>query len=322
MQLALAGAALGLATGLRLLVDGMLPPGFPFLTFFPAVLITLLFAGTRAGIVVGVLGGLIAWYLFIPPARSFGLGHGTLLALGFYALIVGTAVLFVAALREALLALSAEHRQVTDLARSRELMFAELQHRVSNNLATVAALLRMQAGRSSDDEVRAALTEAQQRISTVARLQRRLHSPDQQAVDVADFLRALAEDTVEAASTGRRIDLRLETQPLMLDRDRSIPLGLIDSELLMNAIEHGEAGGRTPEVRIGLTARRQDDGTAQAVTLDLADNGPGLPENFSLAESKSLGLSIAREFARQLGGELTLSNAAGGGTLSRLTFIA
>ncbi|MCB6176580.1 DUF4118 domain-containing protein [Rhodobacter sp. Har01] len=321
-QIALGAAALALATGLRLGLDGVLPPGFPFLTYFPAVLIALLFAGVWTGIVVSVIGGLVAWYLFIPPSGAFDTGSGALLAVSFYALITGTEVLFVAAIQAALHVLSDEHQRSADLARSRELMFSELQHRVSNNLATVAALLRMQAGRSSDDEVRAALTAAQQRINTVARLQRRLHAPDQQEVDVPDFLKALAEDTVDAAQTGRKVGVSLRTEPLMLAQDHAIPLGLIASELLMNAIEHGERSGTAPEVLIRLTARKQDDGDATKVTLDLLDNGPGLPEGFSLAGSKSLGLSIAREFARQLGGELTLSDGPEGGTLSRLSFLA
>ncbi len=57
-----------LATGLRLLLDPVLPPGFPFLTFFPAVVLTTFFFGLRPGIVCAVLSGLAAWYFFVNPS--------------------------------------------------------------------------------------------------------------------------------------------------------------------------------------------------------------------------------------------------------------
>lgn len=269
---------------------------------------------------VTVIGGLLAWYLFIPPSFSFAIDIRMLIPIAFYVGFAGLEILFVAVVNTALRALSEAQQRAVDLARSRELMFAEVQHRVSNNLTTVAALLRMQAARSTDAQVRQALTEAQLRINTVARLQRRLHAPDCQQVDVPDFLKALVADTVDAANTGRTVSVKLSAEPLVLPQERAIPLGLIASELLMNAIEHGKQVPTAPEVQIHLTSRLQPCGDTTAVTLDLVDNGPGLPEGFNLAGSKSLGLSIAREFARQLGGDLVLSNRPDGGTQSRLSF--
>ncbi len=59
-----------LALVLRWMADHALPPGFPFLTFFPAVILTTFFAGLWPGILVAVLSTLAAWYFFVPPEGS------------------------------------------------------------------------------------------------------------------------------------------------------------------------------------------------------------------------------------------------------------
>lgn len=309
------------ATAARLALDPYLPPGFPYLTYFPAVLVTLIGAGTRAGIAVAVICGLVAWYLFLPPDIGFGLGGETFIALFFYVLITGAEIFFAAATASALRALDVARRRQADLARSRELMFSELQHRVSNNLATVAALLRMQAGRSDDPEVKKALGAAQQRLQTVARLQRSLHSPDLQDIEAGSFLERLAQDTLDAAHLDHRPDIAIIADPLRLGRDQAVPLGLLASELLMNAVEHGRPDDGAARISLSLQVA-PDTGEGTTVTLGVQDNGPGLREGFDAGVSTSLGLSIARQFAQQLGGTLTMENGPGGGTLSRLSFPA
>lgn len=303
---------------LRFALDHVLPLGFPFLTFFPAVLLTLVLAGARAGIVVALVCGLIAWRFFVPPGTGFSFAPGTMLAMGFYCAITGVEIFFFTATVAALRVLDATKQRQAEVARSRELMFSELQHRVSNNLATVAALLRMQSGRSADPEVKKALNEATQRIQTVSRLQRSLHSPDLQDIEAPVFLKNLATDTLEASHLERRPDVLTHVDPLRLSPDQAVPLGLITSELLMNAVEHGAPDGGMPKITLSLTAQDRDG--ARWAQLVVTDNGKGLDEGFDLQRSPSLGLSIARQFAQQLGGELVMENGPAGGVRSRLEF--
>lgn len=74
---------------LRWALDDALPPGFPYLTFFPAVVLTTYFCGVRPGVICAVLSGLAAWYFFIPPFNSFALTKTVAMALGLYAFVVG-----------------------------------------------------------------------------------------------------------------------------------------------------------------------------------------------------------------------------------------
>src|SRR4051812_25591604 len=69
----------------RFAFDHLLPAGFPYLTFFPAVILTTFFAGVLPGAVCAIACGLAAWYWFIPPTGTFAINFSVLVALGFYA---------------------------------------------------------------------------------------------------------------------------------------------------------------------------------------------------------------------------------------------
>ena len=319
-EVAFGALAIAASTALRLLVDGILPPGFPFLTFFPAVMLSLIFASIRCGIVVAVACGLISWFWFIEPQGTFALPSGALLALGFYVLIVGTDVLFITAAVWALRALATAREDAAQQARARELMFSELQHRISNNLATVAALLRLQAADTSDPEAKRALGASQSRISVISRLQRRLHAPEMQALDAAEYLHAVLADTLEVATETRKVTLECRMDPLQVSHDAAIPLGLIASELLMNAVEHGAEGAAPLRVTATLEVGPADEEGTTPAALELRDDGAGLPTDFALATSDSLGLTISQQFATMLDGELSMASHPSGGTVARLAF--
>jgi len=313
---ALAVAAFVVAYGLRLVLDDFLPAGFPFLTFFPAVLITTLVAGFRAGLLVTVLSGLASWYVFVAPYYSFRMNTGAAVAMLFYVLITGTELVFIAATESALRRMRALGDQAARLARGRELMLAEMQHRVSNNLATVAALLRAQAAQLPPGPVHEVLGAAQQRIMTVSRLQRRLHRHDRQDVELAAYLAEIGRDAAEASGLAPDV-IRVSAGSLELPQDQALPLGLIVCELLLNAFEHaGTAEGL--EVVLRLDQHPDPEGRI-AVTIE--DNGPGLPDGFDLGAVSSLGLSVARQFAEQMNGNLTIENRETGGTRARVVFM-
>jgi two-component sensor histidine kinase len=302
--------AFAVATVLRFLLDPVLPAGFPFLTFFPAVALTAFMAGTGAGSVQAALCFLVAWYFFIPPINSFALPPSQGIALGLYVVVVGTELILVHLMRRALKRLAVAEAQAREQARSRTLMFHELQHRVSNNLAVVSSLLALQRREVGDPDAVHALDVAVARVNVVSRLNRLLHNPDAQAVDFGAFLRAVVPDAATAAGTEGRVHVFVAAEPVVVPADKAIPLGLVATELLANALEHGFPGERRGNVRVELSLR---DGRA---LLLIRDNGAGLPEGFDLDRSRSLGLQIARQFAGQLDADLSVE--ADGGVVSRL----
>jgi two-component sensor histidine kinase len=313
-QWTFAASATLLALAVRLLVDGYLPPGFPYLTFFPAVILTTFFAGVRPGLVTGVVCGMLAWYFFIAPVNSFALTSTSAVALAFYAFIILTDVGLIYVMALALHKLAEERARSDWLAESRQLMFRELQHRVSNNLAVVASLIKMQRRNVRDEKARAVLNTAAGLLNLIARIQRELHDPGSQSVDISRVIQDLAEDVVEAAAVAGRVSTAVEADRVVVDSERAIPIALVATELIANAVEHAFAG----ETRGVIDIRLADIGDGRA-RLRISDDGAGLPEDFDLASAPSLGLTIARQLAEQIGGTLTIERADRG-TLSELVF--
>jgi two-component system, sensor histidine kinase PdtaS len=299
------------ALGLRWIADPYLPGGFPFVTFFPAVILASALFGARIGAYAGVVCGLLAWYFFVEPKQSFVLLPGTWLALAFYVLVVVTDVLIIHWMQRANAKLARERELSRALAETRELLFRELQHRVSNNLQVAAGLITLQKRRITDADARDALDEASRRLALIGRISRQLYDAGGAARRMREFLEPLCHDVIEASGrTGIRCNVMVDHEAT-LSPDAAIPLALIVAEAMANAIEHGFADRETGVIDIELTR----DGE-QRVRIEVRDDGCGLPEGFDIEGAGSLGLSIARTLASQLSGRFEL--VGGQGTTARL----
>lgn len=293
----LALAATLAAFVLRFALAGWFPPGFPYLTFFPAVVVTAYFAGLRPAILCAGLSGLLAWYYFIPPYRTFDLNFPTSVALTFYAFVVTVDVFFIDGMRKAVRELARERSLYADLAESRDLLYRELHHRVSNNLQVVGALLRLQSASIADEDARRALAEASGRIDVVTKIQRELHNAAGAPVPFRDFADAVLRDAADAA--GVRVELTIEGGEKPLHPDQATPVTLVMLESFNNALEHGFAG-RGGQVHVAL---EQED---EAHVLTVRDNGAGPPEGFDATTSMNMGLRIVRAMAQQLNGKFEI----------------
>jgi two-component sensor histidine kinase len=295
-----------LALGIRLLLDSYMPPGFPFLTFFPVVILSTLIAGLWPGIVSAVISGLAAWYFFIQPAYSFELNYSVALALGFYALVVGIDIALIHFITRAIEQLRAERNRNADLMRRTEIMFSELQHRVSNNLQTVAGILILQETKVIDPEAQRALQEARNRITMIGKLHRKLHAPDLGSVELASFLDELCRDVIQTSGV-QGVNCVVTVNGVDISPKKFIPLALIVTELLSNSLEHAFTDSRGGSVRITC----HPDSVTDDIVLMVDDDGQGLPVNFNLQTTKSLGLYIAKSLAEQIGGRLSMASHRG-----------
>lgn len=290
---------------LRLVVDPFLPAGFPFLTFFPAVIICAFLFGARLAVVAGLLCGLIAWYCFIDLRGSFRLIPGAPMALVLYAVVTGTEIGLVYLLQRSNARLAREREVSRVLAETRELLFRELQHRVSNNLQVAAGLLALYRGRVADEQARGALDEASRRLALIGRISRRLYDATGAMRDMRGFLEPLCADVVEAGGReGVRCVVHVPAG-LMLAPDAAVPIALIVAEAVANAIEHGFAGRGHGLIEVDLARVG-----ASKLRLEVRDDGRGPPDGFDAGETHSLGLHIARMLAAKLGGTFTLRREA------------
>jgi two-component sensor histidine kinase len=306
-QICFALTAIVISIALRHYLDPALPPGFPYLTFFPAVFLTGYFAGTRAGTFVAVVCGLAAWYWFLEPQNSFSVSFPSLVALVFYAFIAGTELILIHAMRYALSKLEIERDRSDTLAQANKTMFHELQHRVSNNLQVVASLLKMQRRNVADEAARAALDVATARLQVVASIQRQLHNPKRQSTDMGHLMRDVLPEVVSNSALSDRMVLDFDVEPVIVTGDQATPLALIIVELVSNAVEHAARQEAEDVTHLHLTMRSRG---AEAIII-VQDDGKGLPEDFAPEKSRSLGLRVALQFTEQLGGKLIFERING-----------
>ena len=311
-QIVFACLAILVSVFLRHYLHPALPTGFPYLTFFPAVILTGYFAGTKAGIAVAVVCGLASWFWFLAPEDSFAMSPQIFLALVFYLFIVATELVLIHAMRYALCTLELEKDRSDTLAQANKTMFHELQHRVSNNLQVVASLLKMQRRNVVDESARSALDAASARLQVMASIQRQLHNPKRQTTDMGHLMRDVLPEVVSSSALSDRVTLDFDVEPLIVSGDQATPLALIIVELVSNAIEH--AARDVEKTHLLLTMRSRG---AEAIVI-VQDDGNGLPVDFVPEKSRSLGLRVALQFTEQLEGDLKFENV--NGTRVTLTF--
>lgn len=201
-------------------------------------------------------------------------------------------------------------RDVSDLRRrdrelvSKDVTIREIHHRVKNNLQTVAALLRLQARRTTAPDARIALEEAVRRVGSIAIVHETLSQVVEETVsfdEVADRLCAMVGDV-----SGLEVPVRIARSGSFgaLASDAATPLAMVLTEVLQNAVEHGYGGEpQVSEARIRVMAHR--DGAA--LTVEVEDEGVGLPDAFALGETTQLGLSIVQTLVEsELGGRFEI----------------
>lgn len=188
-----------------------------------------------------------------------------------------------------------------DSLREKEALLQEVHHRVKNNLQVISSLLRLETSRTEDAGAQRVLKDMQGRVLSMALLHETLYRTGRfGAVDLGPYLKHLAQQLIRTLQSDSALGrLVLELASVEVDIDQAIPCGLILNELLTNSLKHGLAHGRGGEVRVVLEA----DASA-AVRLQVSDNGAGLPPDFEMVRSKSLGLQLVTDLARQLGGRL------------------
>jgi two-component sensor histidine kinase len=309
----LAVGSAALAFYVRLVLQPVLPPGFPYLTFFPAVILTAFVAGLWPGILCAVLSGFAAWWFFIPPV-GLAINPPTALALVFYVFIVGVDITIIEMMRRAMARLSAEQGLTAQLYERQRVMFQELQHRVANNMAFVAALLQLKKRAIAHPEAHQALDEARERLANMAQIHRRLYDPAALDQGLEASLQALCDEMVAAAGAPQ-VRCVVAAEDIGLETPQVVTLSLLIAEAVTNAIKHAFAD--RPDGEICVSLRRSG---AMGAELVIADDGPGFPAAGGAAGSRSLGFSIMHSLAGQLGGSLDFP--PGAGATIRLSFPA
>jgi two-component sensor histidine kinase len=185
----------------------------------------------------------------------------------------------------------------------KEVLLAEIHHRVKNNLYVICSLLELQMDRSGDPQVKAALEDSCNRVNSMALVHENLYrANDFSGIDFADYVQQLAGDLLaNYESLVSNVMLNFEGNPVFLSLDQAIPCGLLLNELMTNALKHGFPEGSSGHIYILLTCLA--DGW---IELKVGNDGDRLPPDFDLEQNASMGLRLVMMFVEQLTGSLEL----------------
>lgn len=207
-----------------------------------------------------------------------------------------------------------ELRRRGDELMTKDQTIREIHHRVKNNLQTVAALLRMQSRRVPDGVARTALDEAVRRVGVIAMIYEALSTGFAEAVDFDDVAVRGLRAVVEVARTTGAVDSRFTGSFGMMRAEDATAVGLILSELIQNAIEHGVPEGGTVSVEVERTTEEGGD----ILRVTVVDDGEGLPTGFRPSKA-GLGTRIVTSMVHDLGGQIRWDDAEPRGTRVRFS---
>jgi two-component sensor histidine kinase len=197
-----------------------------------------------------------------------------------------------------------------DLVREKDILLREVQHRVANSLQIISSVLLQSARKVRSAETRGYLEDAHNRVMSIAAVQHHLAASSLAEVALRPYFMQLC-DSLGASMIGDhdQIKLKVDVDDSSVDADVSISLGLIVTELVINALKHAFPGDRKGRIEIRYRSGVEE------WTLSVSDDGVGMPGDGATAKA-GLGTSIVEALARQLRAHIHVANATPGTAVS------
>lgn len=198
----------------------------------------------------------------------------------------------------------------------KNILLAEVNHRVKNNLQTMSTLLDLQRISEQSPVVKTSLMEAQRRIDAMGIVHEMLYSNEyMNRIDLQVYINNLIEsERTIYDSSDKTIQFRLQLQSIKLDINRCISLGMIISEFIANSFKHAFHDVANPKIQIELTKQ------GKTVELILYDNGSGIKSKTTNLDTESLGLKLISIFCKKLSADYHLTGQENG-TRLEITFL-
>lgn len=189
----------------------------------------------------------------------------------------------------------------------KELLLKELHHRVKNNMAIITAMLNMQARRLEGEKNLRAFEDSRNRIMAMALVHEKLYQSENLSdIKVEEYFRSLTRRLMQSYGVSPdRIRITLNVHVDDIPLDKLIPCGLLVNELVSNSLKYAFETDEKGEIYMNFVSRDQ------RFILTVCDNGSGIPEDFDIDTTDTMGLQIVKSLAVQLRGELQLSRAEG-----------
>lgn len=197
--------------------------------------------------------------------------------------------------------------KIRNSLKDKEILLQEIHHRVKNNMQIISSLLNLQSSFINDPEAIDVFRESQNRVKSMALLHENLYqSRDMDKVDFRQYVKKLTDNLLITYSTSSSyIQKEIKVENVKLNIETAIPCGLIINELLTNSLKYAFPPGEKGRIYLKIYSKEDK------YVLLLGDDGVGLPENFNLESTQTLGLRLVHNLVNQIDGQLKIRPSKG-----------
>ena len=189
--------------------------------------------------------------------------------------------------------------------KEKEFLLKEIHHRVKNNLETISSLLSLQTEQVDNTELREIMFESQNRVQSMGIIHQNLYQGENlAAIEMKNYFENLGSYIIDSFNATNRISLDCTMEPLEVDVDRAIPIGLIVNELMTNSLKYAFPEGRKGTITINLSEANA------RLYLRIADNGIGIDKN-DKTKGTGFGTQLVKLLTQQLDGKMDLISHTG-----------
>lgn len=212
--------------------------------------------------------------------------------------------------KELNLELEKEKRILAELDKSKkklEVLLKEVHHRVKNNLQIISSLLRLQSMDIDDEKFKKAFEESQLRIQSISIIHEKLYKSETLSeINFKEYINSLFNELIKSMSfNASQIDINIYSEDIKLSIDTAIPLGIIINEIITNCFKYAFKNKKGEKLDINFIKK------GGKYTLTISDNGPGIPGNFNIETSTTLGMRLINNLTKQIDGSVKIENSGG-----------
>lgn len=194
---------------------------------------------------------------------------------------------------------------IKKMLKEKEVLLAEVFHRVKNNMNIVTSLLNLKKGMSDSEDVKNALEDCRNRVFSMALVHQNIYNNnDIVELNFRDYIEKLAMEIKNSFGDDQHVDVFLDTEDIKLDLSNAIPCGLILNELITNSFKYAKSDTKKLEIKIKLRKVKTN------IEIEIRDNGKGLPDTM-MKNNQSLGMELIKSLSEQINGNYTLKNDNG-----------
>lgn len=190
----------------------------------------------------------------------------------------------------------------------KDVLLREIHHRVKNNMQIILSILSLQARKTNDQQTIDFIKESKSRIQSMALIHEKLYQSENLAsICFKEYASQLMDFIFSIYKTDRsQIDYMITSPDIHIDMNTAVPLGLIINEVVCNSLKHG-----FNQADLGLINIQLATVSSNEYKLIISDTGKGLPENFGIQNTNTLGLKLIQTLTKQIGGELEMGGGKG-----------